>query len=349
MTKVKNDKRPAMRKPVPVGLPPAAAPSTPISIIPKLHRSNDQVAMEIALGGAVEPKVSGFQAAELGRTPTLYEVGQNYKLPLQMFQRSENNARVFYLPSELDEMSRSLQKQGQDYPTLGYLKDGKIVLTDGQKRFQAAANGGLFELEVKIIATPATEADEYEASRRVNIERSAQTGLDDAFKWKSLMERGVYKSQEELAERLELKKEKVSKILGITRIPERLVRQMLDHRQTSSWTIAYLVSTIFDPKRIEEQGADSIENLAQEVVDEIIKKDLNKSQVEALVSKKIQGPKKRSQPETMPVKFGDFKGEIKTFPNRGQLDMTFRGLPEDKISLLRETLEKVLAGQFPLA
>jgi len=305
--------------------------------------------MEIALAGAVEPKVSGFQAAELGRTPTLYEVGQNYKLPLQMFQRSENNARVFYLPSELDEMSRSLQKQGQDYPTLGYLKDGKIVLTDGQKRFQAAANGGLFELEVKIIATPATEADEYEASRRVNIERSAQTGLDDAFKWRSLMERGVYKSQEELAERLELKKEKVSKILGITRIPERLVRQMLDHRQTSSWTIAYLVSTIFDPKRIEEQGVDSIENLAQEVVDEIIKKDLNKSQVEALVSKKIQGPKKRSQPETMPVKFGDFKGEIKTFPNRGQLDMTFRGLPEDKISLLRETLEKVLAGQFPLA
>lgn len=345
-----NTKRPTMRPRTPPGAQTSSV--VPVAIVPKLNRSSDQDAMEAALALTAnqhDTKPSGFEAAELSRTPTTYSVGQNYKLPLQMFQRSENNARVFYRTQELDEMSRSLERQGQDYPTLGYVRGNKVVLTDGQKRFQAAVNAGLFELEVKIIAPPSSEAEEYEKSRRVNLERSTQSGLDDAFKWKALMDRGVYKSQDELAASLDLKKEKVSKVLSITRIPERLVRTMIEYRNTSSWSTAYLVSTIFDPRRIEEEGADKVELLAQEILDEIIKKEMNRNQVEALISKKLQGPKKRSQPETLPVKYGDFKGEIKTFPGRGQLDMTFRGLPEEKISLLRETLEKVLSGQMPLA
>lgn len=334
--------KPVMRKPITQPLP-SKSDSLPKAIIPLLQRSQDQEAMESALGKTTPSKPSGFQAAEIARAPGTYIVGQTYKLPLHMFQKSENNARVFYLPNEIDDMSKSLQVAGQDYPVLGYFKDGKIVLTDGQKRFQGAANGGLFELEVKIIAEPESESVEYEASRRVNIERSTQSGIDDAYKWQSLLQRGVYKSQDELADRLNLKKEKVSKILGITRIPERLIRQMLDNEQASNWSVAYLVSTIFDAKRIAEKGEDKIETLAQEVVDEIVKDGLSKRQIEALIAKKIQGPNKRTQPETSPIKLGEWKGEIKSFPSRGQLDLSFKGLTEEKVVLLRERLEEVLS------
>lgn len=348
MAKVNN--KPVMRSSTAAtaagGVPPAI-------FIPKLARNADQDSMAKALGGQPDSvgsaKPAGFRAAEIARAVDEYVVGNTYRLPLHCFQKSENNARVFYLPSELDEMSQSLVANGQDYPTLGYVRNGKIVLTDGQKRFQASANAGLFDLEVKIIETPESEADEYEASRRVNLLRSTQTGLDDAFKWRSLLDRAVYKSQDELARRLGLKDEKVSKILGITRIPERMIRMMLDHEKTSTWSVAYLISTIFDAKRIEELGADKVEELAQEIVEEVIKKELAKNQLEALISKKIQGPKKRAHAESMPVKFGEWKGELKIFPARGQLDMTFRGLPGEKINELKEAIEKVLAGQLPLS
>lgn len=347
----KANNKPVMRSSSAGASASVGAGAPPASFIPKLTRNEDQETMAKALVGQTDAgaKPAGFRAAEIARTVDDYVIGQTYRLPLHMFQKSENNARLFYLPSELDEMSQSLTSAGQDYPTLGYVRNGKIVLTDGQKRLQASANAGLFDLEVKITEKPETEADEYEASRRVNKLRSTQTSLDDAFKWRSLLDRGVYKSQDELAERLEEKKEKVSKILGIRRIPERLIRTMLDNEKTSTWSVAYLISTIFDAKRIEEMGADKVEELAREIVEEVIKKELSKKQVEDLISKKIQGPKKRAQAESMPVKFGEWKGELKIFPGRGQLDMSFRGLPEEKVNQLKEMIEKVLAGQPPLA
>ena len=315
--------------------------------IPSLNKNTDLDAMSQALAGSaaneVTTKPSGFVAAERALQGDSYVVGQIYKLELSKFQKSENNARVFYLAQEIDDMSQSLTQSGQDTPAIGYVRNGKVVLTDGQKRFQACASAGLAALEVKIIEEPEDEATEYETSRRVNLMRSTQTSLDDAYRWRSLIERSVYKSQDELALRLDVKKEKVSKIIGITRIPERLVRMMVDHRTTSGWTVAYQISTIFDPKRVEELGAERVENLGQEIIDEIIRKEMSSRQVEALIAKKLQGPQKRAQAESMQLRFGGKKGELKIFPERGQVDLSFKGLSAENIELLKTTIEKALA------
>lgn len=346
MSKVNN--KPVMRS-------RATPPVVPAALIPQLERNNDQADMEKALGASSvlpthgDQKPSGFKAVEIARQGEELIVGQTYRLPLHRFKKSDNNARVFYLPIELDEMSQSLSTKGQDTAVLGYVEDGKVVLTDGQKRYQSSVNSGLPDLKVEIIAKPDSEADEYEASRRINLVRSAQTGIDDAFKWRSLLDRGVYESQDQLAERLGERKEKISKILGITRIPDRLVRTMVEHEKTRNWTVAYLISTIFDAKRQEELGAERVEILADEIIGEVIKQDLSKRKVEELINRRLQGPQKRAQAESTPVKYGSGKGDLKIFVERGQLDLSLRGLSEDEIGRLKQALEKTLLGQMPLA
>jgi ParB family transcriptional regulator, chromosome partitioning protein len=340
--------KPVMRPRTPAQHQPLVVPT---AVIPKIQKNDDQEEMSQALSvqtpsAMLANKPTGFEAANIALASQELVVGQIYKLPLHRFQKSPNNARVYYLSTELDEMSESLSSKGQDTPAIGYVRDGKIVLTDGQKRFQAAANAGILELEVKVTETPASDADEYETSRRVNEVRSGQNGIDDAYRWKDLLARGVYSSQDELAERNNLKKEKVSKIMGITRIPERLLRMMLDHEKARAWSTAYLISTMFDDKKLSEMGAESVEKLAEEVIEEIIKKELNKAQVEALIPKKLNGPQRRAHAVSMPVKFGEWKGELKVFPGRGQLDMSFRNLPEAKVIELEDLLKRFLSGQL---
>ena len=342
-----NKNKPAMRSNRPVS-------ALPVPHIPSgLQRNTDLDAMDRELSDIARPtpaieavgdKLPGFESALVAMQAQEYVVGEIYKVAIQNFQKSENNARMFYLAHEVDEMSQSLLQNGQDTPALGYVRDGRIVILDGQKRYQAAVSAGLSQLEVKITEKPESEASEYEASRRVNLVRSSQTAIDDAFVWRKLMERGVYRSQDELALRLGEKKEKVSKIIGITRIPERMIRLMLDHERTATWSVAYLVSTIFDAKRINDMGQDKVEDLAMEVIDEIVKKDLTKSQVEVLVSRKLQGPVKRATAESTPIRFGDNKGEIKVFPERGQLDLSFKGLDAQKIENLKATIERALVS-----
>ena len=342
----KVDNKPVMRR-------RGAAPTEPpIAQIPKIDRNDDQASMEQVLGASSalpeqsgETKPAGFRAVELARKNEELIIGQTYRLPLHRFKKSDNNARVFYLPAELDEMAQSLTTKGQDTAVLGYVDDGKVVLTDGQKRHQSAVSAGLPDLKVEIIAKPHSQAEEYEASRRINLVRSAQTGIDDAFKWRSLLDRGVYDSQDQLAERLGERKEKISKILGITRIPDCLIRTMVEHEKTSNWTVAYLISTIFDSKRLEEQGAENIEIIAAEIVEGVIKQDLSKRKVEELIAKRLQGPQKRAKAESTPVKYGGGKGDLKIFVDRGQIDLSLRGLSEIEIERLKQTLEKALSGQ----
>lgn len=321
-----------------------------------IRRNTDHEAMQKALGHTtsaseqplVSPTPSGrigvhSEGADLGDL----RVGQVYEVPLSMLQRSEFNARVFYSNEELDEMSKSLKDKGQDVPTIGYSKNGRITLVDGQKRFQAATNASLPNLQVLLVVPPKNESEEYEESRRINITRSSQTALDDAVRWKAMIDKGTYSSQDELAARLEVSIANVSKTLSITKIPERLLRMMSDHPQTRALSIAYEVSRIFSAAKLKDSPEEA-EYLAQEVIDEIKKKDMGRNQVMVLIDSKLEGPKQRMRAESAPVKYGDTKGTLKVFPSRGQLDLSFRGLPEGKVTELRERIEQMLVGHLSM-
>lgn len=330
----------------------------PAIVVPTIGRSTDHEQMQRALSTLPEAttvtttpqampgeRALGFQAAKLALEGEDFVIGQNYIIPHQRIIRSKNNARIYYTAADLEETTESLIQNKQLQPALGYVRDGKVVLTDGGKRLQASAMAGIYTLEVKIIPEPETEAEEYEQSRLINLHRSAQSGIDDAFKWKELLYRGVYRTQEELATRLGVKPPQVSKILGITRIPERLIKTMVEHPSTSGWAMAYAVSQIFEAKVVQERGAEECEKIAEEIVDMATKGDLSRSQVEALIKKRMDGPKTRLQPLTNAINYGGIAGTLKVFPQRGQLDLSFTGLAPEKVTELEELIKKALSEQ----
>ncbi|MDO9100075.1 MAG: ParB N-terminal domain-containing protein, partial [Caldisericota bacterium] len=110
------------------------------------------------------------------------KVGVVYDLPLSMLVRSDNNARVFYKPDEVEEMAESLSSKGQKVAAIGYVRDNAVVIIDGQKRFNACTLGKMPTLKVYIQDKPESAVEEYETSRSINNDRSTQTPFDDAIR-----------------------------------------------------------------------------------------------------------------------------------------------------------------------
>lgn len=320
-----------------------------------LPRNLDQGAMAKALGEAPVIPISLPVKSEVlpesrASSSTDLQIGQTYELPLFRFQKSENNARVTYDSEEVDRMSESL-KRGQDVPAIGYVKNGKVTLVDGQKRFQAATSGGVDSLKVLIQAPPVNDREEYEASRRINLERSTQTLFDDSVRWHELLTRGVYTSQDDLAESMSVGKAQVSKVLALANIPDRLVRRMNESAQTKSLATAYEIAGLFEAFKNEPDKAVLI---AEDVIEVIQRDSLNRNLAKDLIDEKIAAsnpakpPRTRERAESNVVKFGEHKGTLKVFAARGQLDLSFKGLSEETVEELRQRIESVLAGQISL-
>ena len=323
--------------------------------LPVLRRNSDQAAMRGALEGVAatrdQPNDAGgpktAPRSEGPLNPASLVIGQTYPVPLSLLVKSDNNARFFYKNAEIDDTSKSLAKHGQKLPLLGYVREGKVVVYDGQKRVQSATSSGLTELEVKIKAPPVNNREEYEDSRRVNLERSAQTALDDAIQWQKMIANGDYESNQELAKRLNVSESTVSKTLGINRIPERLLLNMSGHPSTSALSIAYEISNIFGHAKFKDD-LEAATMLAEDIIAETIKNDLSRSQVTALIAGRLLGPKTRVRAESTSVKYGENKGTLKVFPSRGELDLSFKGLTEARVEELRTRIEQMLAGQLSI-
>ena len=275
--------------------------------------------------------------------------GQTYTLPLSRFVRSENNARVFYAPEELDETALSLTDNGQEVPVIGYVRDTKVVLVDGGKRFQAATRAGRESLRVEICAPPTSEANEYEQSRRVNVTRSTQTAIDDAVRWNSLLHRKVYQTHEELAQRNGVSRSTVTKTVQLVAIPERTLRKMNTHEKTRSLSTAYEIYGIFERLKDSPENAIAI---AEEVIDEIWRESLNRNDAKTLIDARLDPrtneKRTRETPSSTELKFGKAKGVLKIFPAKRKLDLTFTDLEPQQSETLKQLIEQMLVGQLGL-
>ncbi|MES2027400.1 MAG: ParB/RepB/Spo0J family partition protein [Pseudomonadota bacterium] len=285
--------------------------------------------------------------------PNNCQVGSVYQVPLKYIDENQYGARHFYRPNDVDDIGKTMQNGGQDVAANGFVKDNRIKLIDGGTRLRAARSLGLLSLEVKIEAPLTDPKDQFKRSALLNDQRSAHSSLDLAYRMHQMMQEGIYSSNDDVAANVPgpngnpLSKSQVSMYLRIARIPERLLQKMSVNDQTSTFTIAYEISGIFQAPGYAEEP-EKYDQLAEDVIDEIQLKQLGKEQSKTLIASKLKGPKTRVRAETLPVKYADRKGTLKIFPSRGQLDLSFKGLPEDKLVQLRESVEKMLAGQMAL-
>ena len=347
------------QKPIPIPSVSAAEGGTRVSDLLEVDLSEirknsnadreqmQQRTASLALVKPAQEQVEMLSAIKAGTEDGVehLRVGSTYKVALSLLQDSQFNARVYYSSEEIDAMALSLQNNGQDVSLAGYVDGSKVVVLDGSKRLRAARAASLDSLRVEIRNEPTSVKETYKASRRMNSERSPQTPLDDAVRFKALLEAGEYNDQTSLGEDMGVSQTVVSQTLSLNRIPQNVLRVMREesvHGKLCQLSFAIEVAKMFDGTHTEGQGQ---EDRAVEVIREIVAKDLSVKQTRDLVQSRLDGPKARQKAETTPVRYGSGLGTLKVFASKGQLDLSIKGVEQAKVEELRLKIEQLFAKQ----
>lgn len=286
------------------------------------------------------------------------QIGNTYRVPLGLLHDSPFNARVYYSPEEIDSMVLSLQENGQDVALSGFVDGAKVTVLDGSKRLRAARAASLDSLRVEIREKPPSDKETYKASRRMNIERSTQTPLDDAVRFAALLDNGAYADQTALGKDMGVSQTVVSQTLSLNRIPQTVMRVMREEYTQAKrdkrdefaqpkmcqLSFAIEIAKMFDGSNKEGQEQ---EDKAIEVIREIVAKDLSVKQARDLVQSRLEGPKQRQKAETTAVRYGNGLGTLKVFATKGQLDLTIKNVDPGKIGELKAKLEQLFAEKAP--
>lgn len=281
------------------------------------------------------------------------QVGQVYDLPISLLDSNPYGARFFYRFENVDKLGASMAEDSQLVPVNGFVKGERIELYDGETRLRSARSTGKTTLQVKLDAPPENALDQHRRSALFNSLRSNHTHLDVAVRLKQFLDEGFYKTQEELGEKYlddndrPIGLSRANMYLRIARIPMPFLQLMSEKDHTSTFTVAWAIAGIFTSNGY-ESSPEKYDLMAREVIKEIQDKELGTEKSKSLITSKLQGPQSRMRADSVPVKYAGIKGTLKVFPERGQLDLSFKGLPEERLTELRDAVEKMLAGQMAL-
>lgn len=270
-----------------------------------------------------------------------YIVGKTYDVHISSLREPRRGARVFYRPQDIDKMGKTMGDSGQEVPVKGYVEGDHIILVDGVTRLRSAKSTGESTLRVEICEKPENERDLYLKSRRINLERSSQTVLDDAVRWKEMIDEGLFKDQQDIAGEVGRDQSQVSRILNINKIPMALLMRMKDHDSLCTYTAATEIARLFDgPKYEQDPGA--IEIMVDHLLDDILRGELSTRQIVQLVNSKLEGPKTRVRNESRPVHYAGVKGAIKINERTGDLLFEVKGIKDSsKLEKLRKSIEAI--------
>lgn len=310
------------------------------SIDPSRVATVEAVTAAVPLGGdpraqIVPPGSSSVAPFHvLGSIQDGYQVGQVYDVPVEVIKSNPVNPRALYTTDAIDKMAISLRESGQKISATGFVDEaGRVVLIEGETRLRGARAAGLPTLRVEIKTKPDSERTLYEEARAANVERRDQTPLDDALKWRELLDRKVYPTQSALAKALGVGEDDVSRILSLAKLPHRVVLAVADHPDLLTLRMLNAIREFCNVKGEQE---------TLELILEASDKGWGYRDVEARRKAAETGPVSRKRAATESVVYGTAKGEIKTFEGGGRLQLVLKGLTADESKALTETLKEIL-------
>lgn len=289
----------------------------------------------MAVAATVDQVAPVAQAApSLGSIQDSYQVGAVYDVPVEVIKSNPVNPRALYTTAAVDDMAISLKENGQKISATGFVDEsGKVVLIEGETRLRGARAAGLPTLRVEVKKKPDSERALYEEARAANVERRDQTPLDDALKWRELLDRKVYATQSALAKALGVGEDDVSRILSLAKLPHRVVLAVADHPSLLTLRMLNAIREYCNVKGEQE---------TLELILEASDKGWGYRDVEARRKAAETGPVSRKRAATQSVAFGTAKGELKTFDEGGRLELVLKGLTADESNALAETIKAIL-------
>lgn len=265
------------------------------------------------------------------------KVSRTRHLPLTLVKDHPRNARYIYDPERVDDMATSIARDGQYMPAI-VMEDpanpGYYLLIEGRYRKRALQSLGREEILATVI-DPLDDKEAYRVSLLLNEERNQQTDLDNAYAWKELLEDGVFKNQEELAEFLNVDQSKVSKTVALLNAPAAVLAVMKTNPSKFGIRIAYELYQL--SKKLPEK---EVEAIAEQVRDE----KLTVTDLERIRKKGEKAPVTRERARAYPIKFGDRElGTVRDFDD-GRLKMDFPNIDKSIKEKLIKAVQAVLEG-----
>jgi len=193
------------------------------------------------------------------------------RLPTSALRPNARNPRRSFGAADLEELAASLRERGIIQPIvvrpLRGVPDGYEIVA-GERRWRAAQRAGLHEVPVVIIE--ATDAEALQLAIIENVQRADLNPLEEAEGYRALMEE-FHNSQEEIAKIVGKSRSYIANTLRLLKLPDAVKGYIQDGRLTAGHARMLI-------------GEPNAEQLAQDIV----ARDLNVREVEAMARERAQ-------------------------------------------------------------
>ena len=193
------------------------------------------------------------------------------RLPTSALRPNARNPRRSFAAAELEELAVSLRERGIIQPIvvrpLRGVPDGYEIVA-GERRWRAAQRAGLHEVPVVVIE--ATDAEALQLAIIENVQRADLNPLEEAEGYRALMEE-FHNSQEEIAKIVGKSRSYIANTLRLLKLPDAVKGYIQDGRLTAGHARMLI-------------GEPNAEQLAQDIV----ARDLNVREVEAMARERAQ-------------------------------------------------------------
>ncbi|OXR48677.1 hypothetical protein PuT2_11970 [Pusillimonas sp. T2] len=161
------------------------------------------------------------------------------EVDLELIDDNPFNARAIYLPEKIAEKAADIKLRGQLVPGLAMRKGDRFQLIAGHYRRRALPLAGLKTMKLMVYPQLSTQ-QLYVLSYKENAEANPQTPLDNAIRWKSLLQEKVFGSELEIAESISMSKANVNKTMQILNLPAQVL-EILEQNPG-----AFALSTLYE-------------------------------------------------------------------------------------------------------
>jgi ParB family transcriptional regulator, chromosome partitioning protein len=223
-----------------------------------------------------KPHLGRGLSALLGAEETPADLGPQRSMAIDLLHPGRYQPRGRFSPEELQSLAQSVRENGILQPILVRPHEklaGHFEIVAGERRWRAAQLAQLHE--VPIILRSLDDRSTLEIALIENVQREDLTPLEEAEGYARLMAEFSY-TQETLAERIGKSRPQIANLLRLRALPEQ-VRNLISEGKLSVGHARALIG-----------AADPIA-----LANEIVAKDLNVRQAEALAKKQKPEPAKK--------------------------------------------------------
>ncbi|MFY9624969.1 MAG: ParB/RepB/Spo0J family partition protein [Rhodoplanes sp.] len=191
------------------------------------------------------------------------------RVPIEFLRPNPRNPRRNFPEAELEELTTSIKERGVIQPILVRAVRGSsehYEIIAGERRWRAAQRAGVHDIPVLVIE--ASDSQALEIAIIENVQRAGLNALEEAAGYQSLIDEFAY-SQDDVAKTVGKSRSHVANTLRLLKLPES-VKAHIHAGRLSAGHARMLI------------GLDNAAELAQD----IIERDLNVRQVEALAQRR---------------------------------------------------------------